>query len=72
MLFFLLEYYEYDNSDNREKTSKNVHRNSLDYREIHSPEIFSIYAKIREWRKKEAEKHSIQWVQHKKVALYFI
>ena len=54
---FLVEYVAEEG--NQTKTGKAV-KNAVDYKEILSPEDFSVYAKIREWRKEVAEKNSIQ------------
>ena len=56
--FFLIEYFE-EIHDKDKKSGKNI-KNAIDYREVLSPEIFTRYAKIREWRKQEAAKTAVQ------------
>ena len=54
---FLVEYVVEESG--HLKQSKAI-KNTIDYKEILSPDDFSVYAKIREWRKDVAEKNGIQ------------
>jgi len=49
---------EYRNNHSTEKQSKASKR--IDYREVLSPEDFSLYATIRDWRKETAKKSGLQ------------
>ena len=52
---FLIEYTIDNTGSTYDKTSSK----RIDYREVLSPEDFSLFAKLREWRKKEADKEKI-------------
>jgi len=54
----LLVEYVLDEKENS-KQSKGF-KNIIDYKEVLSPDDFSVYAKIREWRKETADKNGVQ------------
>ncbi|MBF0452068.1 MAG: HRDC domain-containing protein [Candidatus Magnetomorum sp.] len=54
---FLVEYVAEESES--AKQNKAV-KNTIDYKEVLSPEDFSVYAQIREWRKEVAEKNGLQ------------
>jgi superfamily II DNA helicase RecQ len=54
---FLIEYL--GKADTDDTTTKNKSKPKVDYKEILSPEDFTLYAKIRDWRKQSAENEGI-------------
>lgn len=54
----LIEYIINDKSTGKSESSK-ADKKRIDYREVLSPQDFALFAKIREWRKMEAEKEKI-------------
>lgn len=59
---FCVEYTESGPNGNSSSSSgsNGTKKSAIDYREILSPEDIAVYAHIREWRKVEAEKTSVQ------------
>jgi superfamily II DNA helicase RecQ len=51
---FLIEYLSGSEAKNQSKP-----KSKIDYREVLSPEDFTLYAQIRDWRKKTAEKEGV-------------
>ena len=55
---FAIEYYLDGQEDQRRKSLK-TGRNRADYKEILSPEDFSLFVKLRDWRKNVAAQESV-------------
>ena len=58
----IVEYMNFNNNDNNADSSdtKTFKKGKVDYREVLSPEDFSLYDKIRTWRKETAKKEAVQ------------
>jgi len=51
--------YLIDNSETSEKNKKIEGKTRVDYKKILTPESFTLYLKLREWRKKISEKEDV-------------
>lgn len=51
---------EYQSGDKKEGTKKDTAKKRIDYKEVLSPKAFSVFARLREWRKETAAKEAVQ------------